>query len=89
MSQVISARILCVVAILFLAPLVCLAQRNYASVNGTSFDPQQQVIPGFLCGLCVRGVFCVQYVSRQHLTQSTPRTQRAQRKMQLPQAGAF
>src|ERR1044071_1372479 len=40
------ARILCFVTVSFLAPLLCLGQSNYAGMNGTVFDPQQQVVPG-------------------------------------------
>jgi carboxypeptidase family protein len=40
------ARVLCIVAASIIAPLVCLGQSNYAGINGTVFDPQQQVVPG-------------------------------------------
>ena len=46
MKQLFIARILCVIAMLFLTPLLCFGQSNYGSVNGTVFDPQQQVVPG-------------------------------------------
>ena len=46
MKQVFVARMLCLVTALFLVPLVCDGQSNYASLNGTVFDPQQQVVPG-------------------------------------------
>ena len=39
-------RILCFVVVFFLATLLCNAQSNYAGLNGTVFDPQQQVVPG-------------------------------------------
>src|ERR1043166_7076966 len=37
---------LCFVIVSFVAPFVCLGQSNYASVNGTVFDPREQVVPG-------------------------------------------
>ena len=46
MKQLFIARILCFVTVFFLAPLLCLGQSNYAGLNGTVFDPQQQVVPG-------------------------------------------
>src|SRR6476619_4661577 len=46
MKQLFIARILCVIGISFLTPLLCFGQSNYGSVNGTVFDPQQQVVPG-------------------------------------------
>src|ERR1044072_7479309 len=46
MKQILITRILCFVTISYLAPLLCLGQINYASLNGTIFDPQQQVVPG-------------------------------------------
>ena len=39
-------RILCLVSGFFFVPLLCHGQSNYASLNGTVFDPQQQVVPG-------------------------------------------
>jgi hypothetical protein len=35
----------CIIGLLFV-PAVCLGQSNYASLSGTVFDPQHQVIPG-------------------------------------------
>jgi len=46
MKQLLITRILCFATLSLLAPLVCLGQSNYASLNGTVFDPQQQVVPG-------------------------------------------
>ncbi len=39
-------RILCLALTFLLAEVVCQAQSNYASINGTVFDPRQQVVPG-------------------------------------------
>ena len=39
-------RILCLALTFFLAEVVCQGQSNYASINGTVFDPRQQVVPG-------------------------------------------
>ena len=46
MKQVSITRILCVIAMSILTPVLCQGQSNYGSVNGTIFDPQQQVVPG-------------------------------------------
>jgi hypothetical protein len=46
MKQLLITRILCCATLSLLAPLVCLGQSNYARLNGTVFDPQQQVVPG-------------------------------------------
>jgi hypothetical protein len=45
MKQLFITRILCLVAVSFVAPLLSLGQSNYATLNGTVFDPQQQVVP--------------------------------------------
>ncbi|MBC8029050.1 MAG: carboxypeptidase regulatory-like domain-containing protein [Pyrinomonadaceae bacterium] len=37
---------LCCAVISLFAQLICLGQSNYVALNGTVFDPQQQVIPG-------------------------------------------
>src|SRR5687768_4480644 len=39
-------RFLCLASALFLADVVCVGQSNYAGINGTVFDPRQQVVPG-------------------------------------------
>jgi len=39
-------RALCFALVAFSTEIVCLGQSNYAGLNGTVFDPQQQVIPG-------------------------------------------
>lgn len=39
-------RTFCFTVVSLLAQIVCVGQSNYAGLNGTVFDPQQQVIPG-------------------------------------------
>ena len=46
MKQILITRMLCCVTVSLLAPLLCFGQSNYAGLNGTVFDPQQQVVPG-------------------------------------------
>src|ERR1041385_2295359 len=46
MKQRFITRVMCFVAVFFVAPLLCLAQSNYAGLHGTVFDRQQQVVPG-------------------------------------------
>src|ERR1041384_2499906 len=46
MKQILITRMLCCVTVSLLAPLLCFGQSNYARLNGTVFDPQQQVVPG-------------------------------------------
>src|ERR1041384_8851401 len=51
MKQILITRMLCCVTVSLLAPLLCFGQSNYAGLNGTVFDPQQQVVPGTLLRL--------------------------------------
>lgn len=46
MTQLFITRILCFVTVSFFGQILCFGQSNYASVIGTVFDPQQQVVPG-------------------------------------------
>src|SRR6185369_7908260 len=46
MKRLFIVRVLCLVTGSFLVPLLCHGQSNYASLNGTVFDPKQQVVPG-------------------------------------------
>ena len=46
MKRLFITRMLCLVTVSFLAQLLCFGQSNYAGLNGTVFDPQQQVVPG-------------------------------------------
>jgi hypothetical protein len=39
-------RAVCIVIALFFVPVVCMGQSNYASLSGTIYDPQHQVMPG-------------------------------------------
>ena len=60
-------RILCFVVVFFLATLHCNAQSNYAGVNGTVFDPQQQVVPGAALRLTAKSTEATRHVvSNEH-----------------------